>query len=108
MGGYLSYFVEDPTIRLGRGYSVQLGGYDVWGGYFMTLIKFKQKFSAYHPEIIKYFCGDKCHKMHYFICMINDKAKIIFVLGDHGDFDQMGIVVRVRYYFVRMYNKDKP
>ena len=50
MGGYISYFVEDTLIQLGHGYSVQLRGCGAWGKYVMTLIRFKHKRSAFHPE----------------------------------------------------------
>ena len=95
-------------INLYHGYSVQLKGYDVWGEYFMTLIRFKQIFSALHPEAGIYLCGEKCYHLRYFIRMFNDKAKIIFVLGEHGDFDGRGIFTRSSYCPVCMYNKDKP
>ena len=31
MGGYPPYFLEDPMIHLGHGYSVQMRGYDYRG-----------------------------------------------------------------------------
>ena len=81
MVGYPSFFVEDPMIHLGYGYAVQLRGYDAWTKDIMTLIRFKQIHSAFHPEVGTTFCGDKFNQLCYFICMFNDKAKIIFVLG---------------------------
>ena len=33
---------------------------------------------------------------------------MIFVLGEHGDFGEGGIVMRIRYFPVYMYNKDEP
>ena len=107
MGGYLSYFVEDPMIHLCHRYSVQLRGYDAWKKYIMTLIRFKEIYSAFHPEAGTSFCGEICHQMRYFIRMFNGKAKIIFVLGEHGVFGKVGIVMRIRYCPVHMYNKDK-
>ena len=63
MGGYPSYFVEGPMIHLGRGYSVQLRGYDTWGIYVMTLIIFKQICIAFYPESRTSFCEYKCRQM---------------------------------------------
>ena len=107
MVGYLSYFVEDPIIHLGRRYSIQIRGYDAWSHYVMTLIIFKQINGAFHPENGTSFCGDKYHQLRYFIRMFNDKAKIMFVLGEHDAFDEGGITMRSRYCTVWMYNKDK-
>ena len=50
MGGYISYFVEDTTINLGHGNSVQLRDYDAWGKDFMNLIILKHKLSAFQTE----------------------------------------------------------
>ena len=84
MGGYPLYFIENTIIHLGHGYSVQLKGYDVWGKYFMTLIRFKQIHSDFDPEDGTYFCGMFFCQFRYFICIFNDKSRIIFVLGGHG------------------------
>ena len=81
MGGYPSYFVEDPMIHLGHGYSVKIRGCDAWGKDIITLIRFKQICNTFHPESRRYFFGDICHQLRYFIHVFNDKAKIIFVLG---------------------------
>ena len=74
----------------------------------MTLIIFKYIRSDFHPEAGTYFCGNKFHQLHYFIRMLNDKSKIIFVLGDHCAFDEVIISTRSRYCAVKMYKKDKP
>ena len=88
MGGYVSYFVENPMIHLGHGYVVQLRGYYAWVKDIITLIRFKYIPSHFHPEAGYYFCGEKCHQLRYFIQIFNEKAKYIFVLGKHGDFDE--------------------
>ena len=100
--------MEDKIIHLGHVYSVQLRGYDAWGKYVMNLIIFKHKISAFHPEAVTSFCRDKCHQLRYFICTLNDKAKIIFILGDRCAFDKVENSTRKRYCPVRMHNKDKP
>ena len=74
----------------------------------MTLIRIKHIHSAFHPESGKYFCGDKCHQLRYFIHVVNYKAKIIFFLGSHGTFDEGLISLGISYCPVQMYNKDKP
>ena len=50
MGGYLYYFVEDPMINLGHGYSVQPRGYNAWREDVMTIIRFKHICSTFHIE----------------------------------------------------------
>ena len=99
--------MEDYIIHLGRGYFVQLGDYDAWGKDVMTLIRFKQILSDFHPEVGISFCGYNFHQLRYIIYILNDKPKIIFFLGDNGSFDEEGNVMRSRYYPVKMYNKSK-
>ena len=81
MVGYPSYFVEDTMIHLGCLYYVQLTGYDAWGRYVVTLIRFKQIRRVFHPEYGTSFLGEKYHQPHYFICVFNDKSKVIVFLG---------------------------
>ena len=75
---YPSYFVEDSIIHLYREYYVQLRGCDYWGGYFITVIIFKQICSSFQPESGTYFCEEKHYQLRYFVRMFNDKAKTIF------------------------------
>ena len=96
MGGYTSYFMEDTIIHLYHGYYVQLRGYDDWTKYVMNIIRFKQIRSYFHPEAGTYLCGEKYHRLCYFICISNYKSKIIFVLGEHGGFDEGGISMSIR------------
>ena len=75
---YPSYFVEDRIIHLYREYYVQLRGSDYWGGYFITVIIFKQICSSFQPESGTYFYEEKHYQLRYFVRMFNDKAKTIF------------------------------
>ena len=75
MGGYTSYFQDNPVITMGTGYSVQLRGFDPWAKDFMSLIRFEQIRDAFHPEAGKTQCGDKCHQLWYFIRRFNECAK---------------------------------
>ena len=75
MGRYLSYFVDYTMIHLGHGYSVQLRGYYAWEKDVMTLIRFKYKCSAFHPEAGTSFCREKLHQLRYFIFTLNDMKK---------------------------------
>ena len=108
MGGYSSYFTENPVITIGDGYSIQLRGYDAWAKDIMSLVRFKQIRSAFHPESDKSLCNDKCHQLRYFIRLFNMKAKEVFALGANISFDEGGIAMRSRLCPIRMYNKDKP
>ena len=108
MGGYTSYFQDNPTITLSTGYSVQLRGFDAWAKDVMPLIRFKQIRGAFHPETGTSQCGDKCHQLRYFIRRFNECAKKTFNLGPNVSFDEGGVAMRSRYCPVRQYNKDKP
>ena len=88
--------MEDSIIHLGHGYCIQPRGYDAWAKDGTTLARFKQIRSDFHPEAGTFFCGDKFHQLGYFIHLFNDKAKIIFVLGENGSFDEGGISMSIR------------
>ena len=75
MGGDTSYFVEDPVVILGSGYFCKLRGYQVWAKEVMTLIRFNQTRSAFHPEVGESVCRDRCHQLRYFICTFNHVVK---------------------------------
>ena len=49
MGGYTSYFENNPHITLSGGYSAQLQGFHPWAKEIMSLIRFKQIQSTLHP-----------------------------------------------------------
>ena len=100
--------MKDPMIHLCYEYSVQLRGCNAWGKDIMDLIRFKHIYSAFHHVTGNYFCGEKFRQIHYLMCMFNDKAKIIFVLGEHFGFYEWEIQMRGRYYPVSMHKKDKP
>ena len=109
MGGYASYFQNNPVISLGGGYAVGLRGFEPWAKDIMSLVRFKQIRSAFHPEATATSeSGDKCHQLRYFIRRFNQKAKEIFILGRMVSFDEGGIAMRSRFCPVQMYNKDKP
>ena len=91
MGGYSSYFTENPMVRVGDGYIVELQGYGSWANEVMPIIRFKQIWSAFHPEAGEISRYDKCHQLCYFIRMFNDVAEMIFVLGPHTAFDEGGL-----------------
>ena len=67
--------------HLGHGYSVQLRGYYAWEKYVMTLIRFKNKRGAFHPEAGTSFYREKYHQLRYFICTFKDKEKEYLLLG---------------------------
>ena len=97
MGGYTSYFTENPTVRIGDGYMVQLRGYDAWAKEVMSLVRFKQIRSAFHPEAGDTACNDKCHQLRLFIKMFNDMTNCIFILGPNTAFGEGGVAMRSRY-----------
>ena len=52
-------------ITVARHYNVKLRGYDPWAREVMSLVRFKQIRSAFHPEAVKDNMrgGDKCHQL---------------------------------------------
>ena len=108
MGGYITYFSEEPVIAMGSTYRCKLRGYEPWAKRIMSLVRFKQIRSAFHPETGTSLCGDKCHQLRYIIRMFNDVAKKTFIMGPDVAFDEGGVAMRSRYCPVRQYNKDKP
>jgi len=57
MGGYTSYFQDNPLVHLASGYSVQLRGFSPWAKDVMPLICIKQIRGAFHPEARSSQCG---------------------------------------------------
>ena len=108
MGGYATYFLEEPVIEMGSAYYCKLRGYLPWAKSIMSLVRFKQIRSTFHPETGTRMCGDKCHQLRYIIRMFNDVAKRTFNLGPDAAFDEGGVVMRSYYCPVCQYNKDKP
>ena len=41
MGGYVSYFEDNPIIHMGGNYGVRLRGFDPWAKQIMALVRFK-------------------------------------------------------------------
>eukprot|EP00957_Ditylum_brightwellii_P160927 12252009-Ditylum_brightwellii.AAC.1 len=62
MGGYVSYFQDDPIPNLGYGYHVGLCDYGSWAKEVMLLDYLHQIWPAFHPECgDSTEIGDKCH-----------------------------------------------
>ena len=97
MGGYVSYFSDNPIITPGDGYSVEIRGYSPWAKDIMTLVCFKQIRSAFHLEAGSSMCEDKCHQLCYFIWLFNAKAKETIDLGKDISFDEGGVAMRSCY-----------
>ena len=108
LGGYCEYFDESICTGLAEGYSVQLDGFKAWAKDVMTLRRFKQIRSAFHPEPGFALDGDKCHQLRYVINKFNETAMHTFIPGIDMTFDEGGIPLRSRMNPVRQYNKDKP
>ena len=108
MGGYSSYFAEEPVIGMGNQYYCKLRGYHPCTRDIISLVRFRQIRSAFHPETGNSLCSDKCYQLRYIIHMFNDTAKKTFCLGPHTAFDEGGVAMRSRYCPVRQYNNDKP
>ena len=82
MGGYKLYFQDALQIHLGvGGNNVCLTGFEPWARNIMTLVRFKQIRSAFHPEAGRSeLTGDKCYQLQYFIRTFNERARNIFIL----------------------------
>ncbi|CAB9531382.1 unknown protein [Seminavis robusta] len=111
-GGYAAYFEkEDITInycnhREPKAINDSAG----WAYQYMTLLRFKQIRSAFHPEDKEMGGGssDKCYQLRRAINSTNSASKSIFEAGSHCAFDEGGVACRSRFCPVRQYNKDKP
>ena len=75
MGGYTSYFEEDPVVILGSGYFCKLREYQSWAKDGVPLVRFNKIRSAFHPEVGESMCREKYHQLHYFIRMFNHVVK---------------------------------
>ena len=76
----------------------------------MTLDLFKTICSEFHNYAGTF--GDKdrdiCHHPQYFICPFNVKTKMVLTFVQMFVFMKEVFFMRLKYYPVRMYNKDKP
>ena len=108
IGGYEGYFKPTSYVRVVCGYNVNLVGYGGWTERIMTLARFLQIRSAFHPEAVESAVDDKCHQISYLIRILNDAASNNFDLGPIYAFDEGGIATRSHFWCVRQYNKDKP
>ena len=84
------------VLTLGDSYAIELRGYENWAKDVMTLIRFKQIRSAFHPEADKSLSNDKCHQLRYFIRTFNEMAKKTFNLGPNISLDEGGVAMRSR------------
>jgi Transposase IS4 len=75
----------------------------------MTLVRYKQIRSAFHPEDrVAGDGGDKCYQLRHAINTMNTAATNTKFIGANITFDEGGMGSRHRMNPVRQYNKDKP
>ena len=65
LGGYLSYFTEPMSVNLPWNYALVLSDYPAWALKVMTLSRFKQICSAFHPKFGLSVIGAKCHQLQH-------------------------------------------
>ena len=67
MGGYVSFFLDNPTINIVERYDVRLYRYGTWAREIMFLVISKKIRLAYHPESgeNEMKTGDKCYQPSY-------------------------------------------
>ena len=65
LDGYCKYFDESICTDLAEGYSVELNGFKAWEKDDMTLKRFKQMRSAFHPEPSFALDGDKSIEINH-------------------------------------------
>jgi Transposase IS4 len=104
-GGYEAYFATGNKVVL----DVEIPGTEGFAKQYMSLIRYKQIRSAFHPEDRASGAGgDKCYQLRHAINTMNAAAKNVKYLGENLTFDEGGIGSRHRLNPVRQYNKDKP
>jgi Transposase IS4 len=104
-GGYEAYF--SPNNR--QVFGVEIQGSDGFAHHYMTLTRYKQIRSAFHPEDrAAGLGGDKCYQLRHAINTLNAAAKNVKYIGENSTFDEGGIASWSRVNPVRQYNKDKP
>lgn len=76
----------------------------------MTLIRFNQIRSVYHPESGEDEMENvnKCYQLHYDIIRFNDQAGNVIDMGSNAVFDEDMVHMRSIYCPIRQYNKEKP
>jgi Transposase IS4 len=104
-GGYEAYFSSSNRRVMG----LEITGSDGFARHFMTLNRYKQIRSAFHPEDRSAgLGGDKCYQLRHAINTLNQAAMNTKFMGEDLTFDEGGIGSRHRMNPVRQYNKDKP
>lgn len=105
-GGYEAYFSANNRHVLG----LEIKGTDGFARHIvMTLSRYKQIRSAFHPEDRSTGDGgDKCYQLRHVINTLNQAAANTMHIGENVTFDEGGIGSRHRLNPVRQYNKDKP
>ncbi|CAB9500921.1 expressed unknown protein [Seminavis robusta] len=110
-GGYPAYFQKEPMqiSFCNSEEALTIEGSEGWAYRHMTLQRFKQIRSAFHPED-KDMAGtsDKCYQLRRAINATNSASKSTFEAGAQCAFDEGGVACRSRFCPVRQYNKDKP
>ncbi|CAB9525639.1 unknown protein [Seminavis robusta] len=112
MGGYPAYFRDnDVAINYNKKEQPrQIKNTKGWAYQYMSLIRFKQIRSAFHPECKSMAGegGDKCYQLRRCINTVNRASKSTFDAGCWCSFDEGGVACRSRFCPCRQYNKDKP
>ncbi|CAB9517121.1 unknown protein [Seminavis robusta] len=112
MGGYPAYFREkDKLVNYSnREKPMRIKNTKGWAQDYMSLIRFKQIRSAFHPECKSMAGegGDKCYQLRRCINAVNLSSKSTFDAGCWCSFDEGGVACRSRFCPCRQYNKDKP
>jgi Transposase IS4 len=104
-GGYEAYFSAQDRKILNK----HIFASDGFARHFMTLSRYKQIRTAFHPEDrTGGMEGDKCYQLRHAINTINKAALNAKHIGEDVTFDEGGIGSRHRMNPVRQYNKDKP
>eukprot|EP00957_Ditylum_brightwellii_P012990 981617-Ditylum_brightwellii.AAC.1 len=80
-----------------NGYLQEFNTYSSWAEEIMSLGRFRQIKSAYHPETGTSAVGDKCHQPRYLIQKINKAAKETFHFGPCMAFDEGGVATCSRF-----------
>ena len=112
-GGYEAYFRrEDLIVYTGTGHRAKKRRIANTKGFavdYMSLNRFKQIRSAFHPEDKEQSLGgDKCYQLRHALNQLNQCSLRTFYAGKRLAFDEGGISCRSRMCPVRQYNKDKP
>ena len=112
-GGYPAYFrTTNKELCTGYGSRAKKLVIDNTTGFaskIMTLRRFKQMRSAFHPEhVAAANSGDKCYQLRAALNQLNSSSLATFDPGKDLTFDEGGVACRSRLCPVRQHNKDKP